>query len=253
MSTLRRILHKYGLTSHPRRKKPFVSLSNRRYRKRWAKVLKEWTFQKWKDVIFSDESKFSLNNDSGTMRVWRKTSEANNPSYFWPTFTNSVSAMICGCIGSNGVGRFVLCTRTVNALIIVKFFKITWSKARNRCWDAPKLLSFFSRTIHHATWPWYARIFLSLRGIKLLPWPSPSPDINIIENVWLFLKWKVQSNPSKNKEELITRVFKDWHAIPKQFIDKLYQSIPRRIEAELRQRSYPTKYWSFKQIELGMK
>ena len=47
--------------------------------------------------------------------MWRETSEANNPDYFQPTLTNSVSAMICGCIGSNGVGRLVLCTQTVNA------------------------------------------------------------------------------------------------------------------------------------------
>ena len=45
MSTLRRILYKYGLKSHPRCKKPYASLINRRYRKKWAKVLKWWTIQ----------------------------------------------------------------------------------------------------------------------------------------------------------------------------------------------------------------
>ena len=115
ISTVRRILHKYELKSHPRCKKPFVSLINRRYRKKWAKVLKWWTFQEWKDVVFSDEYKFSLNNDSGIFKVWRETSEANNPDYFRPRFTNSVSAMFWGYIGSDGVGRLVLCTQTVSA------------------------------------------------------------------------------------------------------------------------------------------
>ena len=77
--------------------------------------MKERTVQEWKDSIFRNECKSSLNNDSGTLRVLGETSETNNTSYFRPTFTNCVAAMFWGCIGSNGVGRLVLCTRTVNA------------------------------------------------------------------------------------------------------------------------------------------
>ena len=80
-------------------KKPFVSLSNNRYRKGWAKVLKERTIQEWKDVILSDECTFSFNNYSGTLGVWRETNEANNPNYFPPVFTNSVSACSGGVLG----------------------------------------------------------------------------------------------------------------------------------------------------------
>ena len=65
-------------------------------------------------VVFSDEFKFTLNNVSGMMRLCREKSEANNSDYFPPIFINSVSAMFWGCVGSNGVGRLVLCVRSVN-------------------------------------------------------------------------------------------------------------------------------------------
>ena len=96
---VKRILQKYGLKSCKRKRKPFVSLKNRSYRLKWAKALLEWPVSNWEDVVFSDESRFSLKNDSGILRVWRTTNEASNPQFFLPTFANTVSVMVWGCIG----------------------------------------------------------------------------------------------------------------------------------------------------------
>ena len=52
-TTLRRVLHKYGLKCHPRCKKPFVSVINRRYSKRCAKAKKreDWYKQKINELM----------------------------------------------------------------------------------------------------------------------------------------------------------------------------------------------------------
>ena len=45
-------------------------------------------------------------------------------------------------------------------------------------------------------------------GIELLPWPSRSPEINIIENVWSMLSSRVYAGPQpKKNQELEERVF----------------------------------------------
>ena len=50
--------------------------------------------------------------------------------------------------------------------------------------------------------------FFEEMGIQLLPWPSRSPDLNIIENVWSMLSSKVYDGlQPKNKQELEARVF----------------------------------------------
>ena len=72
-----------------------------------------------------------------------------------------------------------------------------------------------------------------------------SHDINIIENVWLFLKNKLNHDPRgppATEEELQARVLSEWGKIPRDFIGKLYESLPRRILALKRKRGYTTKY-----------
>ena len=56
-----------------------------------------------------------------------------------------------------------------------------------------------------------------------------SPDLNIIENVWLFLKNKLSHDPQgppATIEELQARVLSEWDQIPWDFIGKLYESLP---------------------------
>ena len=150
--------------------------------------------------------------------------------------------MFRGYIGRNGVGKLVLCTRTVNALYYREIHQNSLIQSKESMSGCSGTLFTFQQNNESRHTARYKRIFLVLRGIKRLPWPSQFPNINIIENVWLFLKRKLYSNPPKTKEELIVTVFEELQAIPKQYTDKFYQSIPRRVETVLRQRDYPTKY-----------
>ena len=116
-------MHKYKILSHKRRRKPFVSPKNRRIRLQWVREHHEWSIDDWKNVVFSDECRFGLGNDSRTKRVWRTTSEANNPKFFQPTFKNAVSVMFWGCIGPNGVCRLVQCDQRMNATRYVSLLR----------------------------------------------------------------------------------------------------------------------------------
>ena len=89
----------------------------------WAKTMEEWPSSYWDDVIFSDECRFSLVNDSGVQRVWRTACEADNPEFFVPAFAGGVSVMVWGCIGPNGVGNLALCERSVNSDYYIQILK----------------------------------------------------------------------------------------------------------------------------------
>lgn len=57
-------------------------------------------------------------------------------------------------------------------------------------------------------------------GLSLLDWPPQSPDINIIEHVWFYIKQLAKcSDASKSVHELWQRVERVWSEIPEQFLN----------------------------------
>jgi hypothetical protein len=79
--------------------------------------------------------------------------------------------------------------------------------------------------------------------VKLL-WPAHSPDLNIIENVWLLLKNKIKSslNRIRNLDDLKTKLLNAWNNVPLHYLQNLYGSMPMRIRQVLVQKGHMTKY-----------
>ncbi|GFU89597.1 HTH_Tnp_Tc3_2 domain-containing protein [Trichonephila clavipes] len=73
-STIRRRLHNSGL--YARRPVVCAPLNRRQRRARlsWAREHVSWTRQRWASVLFTDESKFTLDSDSERLLIWRKRS-----------------------------------------------------------------------------------------------------------------------------------------------------------------------------------
>lgn len=83
-------------------------------------------------------------------------------------------------------------------------------------------------------------------GVKLLQWPGNSPDLNPIENLSSRLKRRLvaQKHPS-NKQDLIAAVISSWfHVIASDKLQNLVDSMPRRCQAVIDSKGYPTRYWT---------
>uniref|UniRef100_A0A672Z426 MCF.2 cell line derived transforming sequence-like 2 n=1 Tax=Sphaeramia orbicularis TaxID=375764 RepID=A0A672Z426_9TELE len=80
--------------------------------------------------------------------------------------------------------------------------------------------------------------------VEHLVWPAQSPDLNITEHLWSVLDIQVRCRfpPPSSLKELEGILTEEWLKIPLETIHKLYESIPRRIEAVIAAKGGPTPY-----------
>ena len=88
------------------------------------------------------------------------------------------------------------------------------------------------------------RDYFQDQQIKLLDWPTQSPDLNPIEHLWDHLKWHLNAydtHPS-GMIELSARIQHEWDNISQEVCQKLVESMPRCLEQVLKQKGGWTDY-----------
>ena len=78
--------------------------------------------------------------------------------------------------------------------------------------------------------------------VKVMDWPSMSPDLNPIEHLWGILKRKVEVRKVSNIRQLHNLVMEEWKSIPVATCEALVNSIPSRVKAVLDNSGGLTKY-----------
>src|SRR5262245_12718536 len=72
-----------------------------------------------------------------------------------------------------------------------------------------------------------AKEFLHENVPEVIDWPSNSPDLNPIENLWNIIKRNIEKRMPKNCDEL-GQFMKEWNSIPKEMIKNLISSMKDR-------------------------
>ncbi len=76
----RRTLKQMGSSSRRPHQVLLLSAKNRTRRLQFTQAYQNWTIEDWKNVAWSDESRFLLRHSDGRVRIWHKEHERMDPS-----------------------------------------------------------------------------------------------------------------------------------------------------------------------------
>lgn len=240
LSTIKRRAIEAGLNTYRVTKKPFVSEKNRKLRLCFAHAHKNWSQQQWRNVLWSDESKFNLRGSDCKSYVRRPRGTKYNPKYTTATVKHGGgNIMVWGCFSGNGIGPIKRIEGTMTAVgysNILSNVMLPYAE-----WNMP-----LAWTFQHDNDPKHSsrlvKSWLMDNKVRVMSWPAQSPDLNPIENMWMMMKRKIGKKIFKNGAELYTEVEKEWNNISPDYINKLIESMPKRCQAVIRSNGYATKY-----------
>ncbi|CAJ0963449.1 unnamed protein product, partial [Mesorhabditis belari] len=84
--------------------------------------------------------------------------------------------------------------------------------------------------------------WFKVNRVQLVSASPYSPDLNVIENIWAFVKSKLKGKLFGSKVELWYFIRRVWTTIGPQILRDLVDSMSRRIQAVIAARGGPTKY-----------
>jgi len=148
------------------------------------------------------------------------------------------SVLVWGCMSSKGVGNLCFIDGIMNA---AKYCEILEEHM------IPSLRALGRRTLfQHDNDPKHAArattAFLERKKVKVLDWPSMSPDLNPIEHLWGVLKRKVEASQPKNITDLKRLIQQQWRDTDGTICANLVESMPRRVRAVFQNDGGHTKY-----------
>ncbi|GFV79071.1 transposable element Tcb2 transposase [Trichonephila clavipes] len=241
--TVRNRLHGVGL--YARRPMACVRLtsSHRCDRRKWATEHVNWRRNEWSNVLFSDESRFSVHPDNRRIFIWRDRGSRNNHAFVHESVRfGGGGVLVYGGISIDGH----------TDLYIMRDGPLTTRRYRDEIFR-PIVVPYAAAIgddfilMDDNCRPHRANLvedFLFEEGIVRMKWPACSPDMNPIEHVWDALGRRVagrQPHP-KALQELERALLEQWDRISQLVINSLIDSMPQRCSTLLAVLGYHTPY-----------
>jgi DNA-binding CsgD family transcriptional regulator len=245
VTTVKDRLKKVGLNGRVARKKPLLSEANRKARLQWAKEHRHWSADDWRNVIFSDESPFTLFQTSGKQYVRRRPGEEWKDECLFPTVKHGGGKIqVWGCFSWNGGGPMYRVKDKLTGAQYRQVLKTHMAPYLRQFEIDNKCEAIFQHDNDPKHTSKVVQAYLKNKAIVVLDWPSQSPDMNPIEHSWKAVKDRIFSrvDHATNLNEVFEIAKEEWKKLDVSYFQKLIKSMPRRVEAVYQARGRHTKY-----------
>lgn len=241
VDTVRRTLRAEGLRTRTPRRTPLLKPHHKKSRLQYAKTNLSQPQKFWDKVLWTDETKLELFGPMDQRYVWRKEREAYVEKNTLPTVKHGGgSVMLWGCFAPSGTGNL---HRVEGIMDSDRYQDIL---AKNVSQSVKRLKLGKNWTFQQDNDPKHTsrstKAWLEKKGWKVLEWPSQSPDLNPIENLWWDLKKAVAARKPKNLAALETIAQEEWAKIPQERCQKLVTDYKNRLKQVIAAKGCCTKY-----------
>lgn len=240
LNTVRRCIQKCKLKLYCSQRKPYINKRQQRRRLVWARAHRNWSQARWNNILWSDESTFTVVYGNNGRRILRTKYEKDIPECYRRSVQKPASVMVWGCISGQGMGALHICNGTVNAEAYVQILEQAMVPSKRRLFGRRRCIFQQDNAKPHT-----ARItsaWLRRHRTRVLDWPACSPDLSPIENVWRIMKRKIRQRRPRTVEQLKTYIQQEWDRIPVAVVERLVSSMPRRLQSVIKRRGDATPW-----------
>jgi transposase len=200
-----------------------VKSDNRKKQVLWCKERRYWTVHEhWSKLIFSDECQVVIGTNNRAY-IWRKDgSKVNNPHLMCTPSKKKLSIMIWGCMCYRGMGTLAAVNGNINSQKYIDILEENlWPVIARHFPDDNYVYMDDNAPVHISH---LLRNYIAENSIKTTTWPVQSPDINVIENIWLKIKRELENvcHRISTRDQLFDEIRRIWENISLELIFDLY-------------------------------